>query len=531
MSSLSALSEPATAHGHTLPQIASPPKEKIGQALLVASTVWLCTASLSIWHFTFDDSYIIFRYAENLAKGLGMVFNTGQRVEGYTSFLWAVLLAGAARLGADIIFASKFLGILLNLSALLAAYFLCRLVTTDKAPVYGTALLLAATNAQFITGSVAGLETPLFTSLLCWSLVAYLKAFRATDGRTQERWWAWAAILFALLVMARPDGLLIYVVLWLYAAWSFRKQARSLAFFTFPFLLLYMPYFSWRWHYYGFLFPNTFYVKRGGTLALFARGVTDTGKFFGLETGGWFLSGLVGLAVILFPATETTALGLAIASRILFELWSGGVSPGEFHFLVSALPFFWILAERILVGGFGVFRGRGRSLAAGVCTLLIAMQVAAFFGFRKHRIEPVEIGMERAHIALGSWLDAHSPPDATVAVGDIGAIGMWSHRRILDLDGLTDAHIAHLPGVYPTRHDSRYIVRQAPDYVVLRTAKCEPESQDVSFGMDKAIYADPQFSKDYTWISCWEFWPRYDLVLYEARRQTENLERARRAGQ
>jgi hypothetical protein len=152
------------------------------------------------------------------------------------------------------------------------------------------------------------------------------------------------------------------------------------------------------------------------------------------------------------------------------------------------------------------------------------MQVAAFVGYRRHHVEPEETGMARAHIALGKWLGADSRPDATVAVGDIGAIGMWSHRKILDLDGLTDTYISHLPGVYPERHDSRYILRQAPDYVVLRTSACVPASRNVLFGMDKAIYSDQQFPTDYAWTSCWDFWPGYDLVLYQIRRQTENLD-------
>src|SRR4051794_37248022 len=43
--------------------------------------------------FTIDDAYISFRYAENLASGHGLVYNLGERVEGYTNFLWVVLLA------------------------------------------------------------------------------------------------------------------------------------------------------------------------------------------------------------------------------------------------------------------------------------------------------------------------------------------------------------------------------------------------------------------------------------------------------
>ena len=44
----------------------------------------------------FDDAFISFRYARNLLDGHGLVWNPGERVEGYTNFLWTILLAGAA---------------------------------------------------------------------------------------------------------------------------------------------------------------------------------------------------------------------------------------------------------------------------------------------------------------------------------------------------------------------------------------------------------------------------------------------------
>ena len=516
MSSTLTLSEIAAKTREPLPPVPNLTREKTRQALLVASGVWLFACSLSIWYCTWDDSYIAFRYAQNLAKGLGLVFNAGQKVEGYTGFLWIFLLAGGTRLTSDPILMSKVFGLLFNLSTLLAVYFLCRLVATDKIPMYGFALALTASNMHFIVGSVSGLETPLFTSLLCWSLLAYLQAIRAADPRGQAGWCAGASLLFALLVLTRPDGILTYFLLWCYAAWRFRKQPRNIVLFTAPLLLVYTPYFLWRWHYYGFFFPNTFYVKRGGTLALFAKGAIQTGKFFGYQTGGWFLSGLVGLAVFLFPAAETSVLGLAIASRVIFDLWSGGVTPGEFRFLVSALPLIWILTERALVGGLGAFGTEPPSLRllAGTCALLVVAQIASFRHARRENIGPVEIGMEHAHIAVGKWLGARSSPTATIAVGDIGAIGFWSHANILDLDGLTDTHISHLPGSLSDKKDSQYVLRQAPDFIVLRTSRCRPELQDVSFGTDKAVYSDPQFKRDYSPEGCWEFWPRLNLELY-----------------
>lgn len=48
-----------------------------------------------------DDAYISFRFARNLVRGEGLVFNPGERVEGYTNFLWTALVAGAMATGAD----------------------------------------------------------------------------------------------------------------------------------------------------------------------------------------------------------------------------------------------------------------------------------------------------------------------------------------------------------------------------------------------------------------------------------------------
>ena len=242
-------------------------KSNTQPALLLIAACWLSAASGWVWRCTWDDSYILFRYAQNFANGLGIVFNPGQRVEGYTSFLWVLVLGATSRIGWHPALASKVWGIVLNLLALLACYILCRMLATDRVPMYGLALLLTASNTYFIISSTAGLETPLFTALLCWGLVACLKAEHAVDGNSQQRWQVGASVLFALLVMTRPDGLLTYFLLWLYNARRLRSRPMGLALFTLPFVLIYAPYYLWRWHYYGFLFANTFYAKGGGTLS------------------------------------------------------------------------------------------------------------------------------------------------------------------------------------------------------------------------------------------------------------------------
>ena len=60
--------------------------------------------------FLQDDAYITFRYIKNFITGNGLVFNIGERVEGYTTFLWTILLALPMTLGLDVLSLSRTLG-------------------------------------------------------------------------------------------------------------------------------------------------------------------------------------------------------------------------------------------------------------------------------------------------------------------------------------------------------------------------------------------------------------------------------------
>ncbi len=84
-----------------------------GQALLVA-------LSAMAWGYVKDDAWISFRYAYNLVHGEGMVFNPGERIEGYTNFLWTVLLAPLMVTGLDPLPYAALLGIGFTAGAVVA---------------------------------------------------------------------------------------------------------------------------------------------------------------------------------------------------------------------------------------------------------------------------------------------------------------------------------------------------------------------------------------------------------------------------
>lgn len=112
----------------------------------------------------------------------------------------------------------------------------------------------------------------------------------------------------ALVMMARPDGVLVamaggVVVLWSGLA-SVAKHKQRIGVALSPLAgvvsgaaLLYLPYFLWRWSYYGYLLPNTFYAKTGATTAQVQRGFAYTREFF-LSLGLRSLVVLLGLSLL-----------------------------------------------------------------------------------------------------------------------------------------------------------------------------------------------------------------------------------------
>ncbi len=92
---------------------------------LILWLVLICAAGAAFaWsqRLACDDAFISFRYARNLVSGHGLVYNPGECVEGYTNFLWTLMIAGAMALGADPLKAAWVLGCLFFALAIATTY-------------------------------------------------------------------------------------------------------------------------------------------------------------------------------------------------------------------------------------------------------------------------------------------------------------------------------------------------------------------------------------------------------------------------
>jgi hypothetical protein len=246
-------------------------REKALRWVLLLAALAALLLHARVYAFLCDDAFISFRYAKNLAEGHGLVFNPGfERVEGYTNFLWVLILAAGDRL----------LGMkpeeLANPLLVLATVGLFALVARraqgerEEGEAWWPALvplvLLAATRSVAVW-TTSGLETRLFELLV---VAATLRLVRETGAiaDAHRTLVPWSGLLFALATLTRPDGLLMagcaigVAALLTLGAWRKTWKHRLLqgVLFAVPVTL----HFVWRYAYYGAWLPNTYYAKVGG---------------------------------------------------------------------------------------------------------------------------------------------------------------------------------------------------------------------------------------------------------------------------
>lgn len=237
------------------------PRWLLPSSWLVAGLALCCGLAFAHDHaWVCDDAFISFRYCKNLVDGLGLVYNAGEYVEGYTNFLWVMLIAGGMGLGIDPVWLGQVLGVVFMVATFGVLAQTARTMHTIPLAAIGFAL-----HDHTLIFATCGLETSMYTFLVTAGLVQLAAAVRPGQ-------YARAGLLLILATMTRPDGALFYALgSFVVVVVTARRDWRSLAGYALPLVLVYVPYFVWKYNYYGFIFPNTYYAKSGGE-AYFERG-------------------------------------------------------------------------------------------------------------------------------------------------------------------------------------------------------------------------------------------------------------------
>lgn len=497
--------------------------------LLVAVGTFVYHARI-YWAWTEDDAFISFRYAQNLARGGGLVFNPGERVEGYSNFSWVMLAAAALRAGLDPVTVAKVVGLASGALAVVLAWVLARRLVAG----IGLAALLApfylALSPVLVQHSVSALETSFFALLAVAALLLALPP---------AGWLRRVALVATLVVLSltRPEGpMLAVLLLALRAGLAVRgaggatgtaaRGGGAAGFDAAVYLALFGAYFAWRWSYFGAPFPNTYYAKAQGGL----HGIIDGAQYtldFLRDAGGPLFAGLALAPLVLGGWRPAHGLALAaLAAYGGFVLVSGGDWMFHYRLYAHVLP---LLAALVAAGIDRILAqprpGTARAvvLYAGVALALLATHMS--LGNTELRTARMVLpALERHNYLsqnyeeLGRWFHDNTPPEATIAISDVGAVGYYSERRILDMFGLIDPHIARLRGRMHYKADPKYVLGRDPDYIVLVSLNDEGKGYSFQRIPDYAMNAQPDFHARYELVrTVPQYWQDEFVLVYRRR--------------
>jgi arabinofuranosyltransferase len=428
---------------------------RVVSGALVLGGLWLALGR----YFLCDDAFISFRYARNLARGAGLVYNAGERVEGYTNLLWTLLMVPAFPFGIDVRLWSAVWSYAFFAGALALLWLAAERTARDRPlaerPWVSLALAGTVLNHSVLNWASGGLETSL---VLCLT-VALVALYPAAAAAARSRAAIGLSLAGALLTLARPDGLVLYGVFAVcllavrVAGRPIVAALREATAVVLPGAALLGATALGKLAYYGGLLPNTYYAKNAGS-AHWEQGLAYLGAFFAsypplalavvLPVVAAAVLARAGpgkrLAVVADPAFPSACAGaafLAYAARV-------GGDFMEYRLLVPVVPLFYFALERQLLQ---LVRAAPTVALLGVALLALLMQreVSVLPGERMEARESLAYHIDvHRWDRMGADLAERLPPEAVIATTAAGALPYYYDRRTIDLLGLTDPHIAHL---------------------------------------------------------------------------------------
>ncbi|MGF6923403.1 hypothetical protein [Paraburkholderia sp. 40] len=435
----------------------------------------LATIPIAAWfswknrHYQLDDSLIYLRYLRNLFNGYGLTYNAGDRFNGLTSPLYSYLLIVANAVTHNLQYTTIFLSFV----------FLC------AAAIYGAitfsdnpwervlcAFFVVSFNYFYTT---FGMETMLFLFLYAVTIWFY----------KNERYYLFGAAI-GLLVLTRTEGVFLAAITIAHYVYVHRKlpplkyAILPVAFVAANLLFNYI--------YYGAPLPATGNAKIGQGRS----GLWGTGLPF-LNVGymkGWFFDDnlkllafmIVGTVIGLWAKRREINTRLFVCSLALLACFYVFMLIPNYHWYDA--PFFYFLMIFSAIGAFQVLSFAIRRVRRNALYTLVAIPTlvaTVAFGAENLKLSNISRGPLDWYKNIGEWITQNTPEQSVVAAVEIGTVGWYANRHIIDILGLTNPYNADYIAnkdvhSWLTRYFPDYILVHDPLWVFETTADCLEKS-------------------------------------------------------
>lgn len=416
--------------------------------------------------FPLDDAWIHQTYARNLGWNGEWAYLIGQPSAGSTSPLWTALLAIGYFLRIPALPWTYLLGIASLIAVAWAGEALFRDLISGslRFPLGG---LFLAGEWHLVWASASGMETLVNAAL---ALIVLRQAARARGSG-----WVWIGLLIGAGLWVRPDALTFFgpaLVMLILKKQDWKQRFLDLGWLLGGAVLLLAPYLLFNLYIQGSIWPNTFYAKQAEYAIL--RDLPILERYW-----SQLKLPLIGSGLFVFPGflfmfwRGVKEKNLQVLSGIAWFLGYAllyavrlPVTYQYGRYLIPAMPVYFILG---LAGTVWLAR-QPKTNRIGWVLLRVAVLSAAlvwlgFYLIGANRYASDVTIIETEMVASARWVAENTPPGSMIAAHDIGAIGYFSDRPLVDLAGLIS------PEVIPIIQDegllAKYLDETGVQYLVV----------------------------------------------------------------
>lgn len=415
--------------------------------------------------FPLDDAWIHQTYARSIAREGTWTYSLNEQSAGSTSPLWTLLLVpGFLFATEDPFIWTFFISWLCFLGLIIINFRLFRLHSPEKrmeSIVFG---LLMIFEWHLVWASGSGMETILFT--LGTVFVFYLLRTKTSHFYT--------GICIGLLVCIRPDGITLLGPALFILCISILKSNQRIKSLFWLIGGLVLPLILYGYHndfLSGTILPNTFFAKSAEYREILSIPLIT--RYLNLFTV--FLSG-VGLLLlpgflwsIQLSMTKRDLWGIGSLLWILGYVFSYAIRlPVTYQhgrYLIPVIPIYLLLGYEGTIDIIDRIKQQKQAMYRRIIlfSLVITSLIFLVPGISAYATDVKIINKLMVEPAL--WLRDHTKTDSIVAAHDIGAIGFYSEREIIDLAGLIDSNV--VPIIRNESGLSEYITQSGADYLVV----------------------------------------------------------------
>lgn len=438
-------------------------------------------------NYTFDDAYITFRYAENIANGLGFVYNSGEQLLGTTTPLFTLILAGLNVIGIPVTISALLISLLASGFTAVVVYLSANKIGFNKFSYIP--VIVCIFFPRLLPIDTAGMETALFTLIATSAFYFQYKKMPVQ-----------AIGITALSVLVRPEGLLILAILLLYDLFYHRKTIIKSIVVSLAILL---PWAVFATLYFGSPIPHSMTAKMALYQHIWSSPPLDNLIFimgwhnlFGIvlsilaAIGCWHLVKKHRFGYLELIWIVLTIIALTYSSTLIFRWYIAPIYPIYILFASATLLF---LLDKLKSLDLST---NLRRFLIGIC-LIVALLLANYPNVKNYQNESSILNT--IHSDIVTYLKENSNENDVVCTEDIGYVGYYSNHRILDRAGLVSKETV------PYNKNGDYlnlIIDHKPEWLII-----SPSDPTAGFLYDSTFTTQYERKQKFTYpgLTEWEF--------------------------